>query len=273
MFWLHVLVAWLKKVTGNPKLDFHHPNSITQETFIIINNGNNNNNKASYYSCRPLTSLLCCIHQHDCLGPSIRAEGTNLLLHSYTPGWRPAASWRLTKSQLLLKKISKISSAWPLHNIKTISDIVVKYHTASIIMLYLWENIRSHHTPPPLTGHPVWRPQGQRSFTDIWRDGTDHSSLHGPCISTREGLVEAHHRWAGSRHNLVVSIIIWDRRLGGGQDGVGQVWSARAGVRLLPAQLPSIIHRMLPKMQQKSGIKLKETLRGSQLENYMKKLI
>lgn len=133
-------------------------------------------------------------------------------------------------------------------------DIQVNDRTASIIMPYLWENIRSGHAPAPLTGHPVRWPQGQRSFTDVCWDGTDHSGLHGPCIGTREGLVEAHHRWAGSRHNLVVSVVIGDRRLRGGQDGVGQVRSARAGVRLLPAQLPAIIHRMLPKMHQKSDI-------------------
>lgn len=147
----------------------------------------------------------------------------------------------------------------------------IQDHSASRNMLYLWENIWSDHAPPPLTGHPVRRPQGQRSLTDVCWDGTDHSSLHGPRISTREGLVEAHHRWAGSRHNLVVSVVVWDRRLGGGQDGVGQVWSARAGVRLLPAQLPSIIHRMLPKThQKKSDINLKVIPRGSHLENKWK---
>lgn len=125
-----------------------------------------------------------------------------------------------------------------------------------IIMLYLWENVRSDHASPPLTGYPVRRPQGKGSFTDVCRDGADHSGLHGSCVSTRERLVEAHHRWAGSRHNLVVSVVVWDRRLGGGQDGVGQVWSTRAGVRLLPAQLPSIIHRMLPKMHQTNNMKL-----------------
>lgn len=158
------------------------------------------------------------------------------------------------------------------YKIKTRCDILLQWHTASIlnIVLYLWENIRSDHASPPLTSHPVRWPQGQRSFIDICRDGVDHSSLHGPCISTREGLVEAHHRWAGSRHNLVVSIVIWDRRLGGGQDGVGQVWSTGAGVRLLPAQLPSIIHRMLPKMHQRCYIKLNVILWGTVTEKKLK---
>lgn len=49
-----------------------------------------------------LTGLLGCIHQHDCLGPSIRPQSANLLLHSYTPGWRPATSGRLADTQLLL---------------------------------------------------------------------------------------------------------------------------------------------------------------------------
>lgn len=129
-----------------------------------------------------------------------------------------------------------------------------QHHNQADDFLYLWENIRSDHASPPLTGHPISRPQRQRSFTDICWDGVNHSSLHRTCICAREGLVEAHHRWARSRHDLVVSIVIGDRRLGGRQDGVGQVRTTRAGVRLLPAQLPSIIHRMLPVKQQRSNM-------------------
>lgn len=47
------------------------------------------------YCCSTLTSLLCRIHQQDCLGPTIRSQGANLLLHSYTPCWRTATPWRL----------------------------------------------------------------------------------------------------------------------------------------------------------------------------------
>lgn len=123
-----------------------------------------------------------------------------------------------------------------------------------IIVVYLWENIRSDHASPPLTGHPICWPQRQWSFTDICWDRVDHSSLHRTCIGARKGLVEAHHRWARSRHNLVISIVIGDRRLGWRQDGVGQVWSTRARVRLLPAQLPSIIHWMLPVKRQRGNM-------------------
>lgn len=129
---------------------------------------------------------------------------------------------------------------------------VWQYHNEAVDLLYLWENIRSDHASPPLTGQPICWPQRQWSFTDICWDRVDHSSLYWTCIGAREGLVEAHHRWAWSRHDLVISVVIGDRRLGGRQDGVGQVWTTRAGVRLLPAQLPSIIHGMLP-VKQKRG--------------------
>lgn len=170
-------------------------------------------------------------------------------------GLRPRGDWHIPNC--CWKKNKNKTFTRSLNKMKMACDVVVQQRSAfrMSITLYLWENIRSDHASPPLTGHPIRRPQGQRPFADICRDGVDHSSLHGSCISTMEGLVEAHHRWAGSRHNLVVSIVVWDGRLGGGQDGVGQVWSTGAGVRLLPAQLPSVIHRMLPKMHRRSYVR------------------
>ena len=123
-------------------------------------------------------------------------------------------------------------------------------HNKAVDILYLWENVRSDHASPPLAGHPICWSQRQWPFPDICWDWVDYSSLHRTRVAAREGLIEAHDRWAGSRHYLVVSILVGHRRLGGRQDGVGQVRSTRGRVRLLPAQLPSIIHRMLPVKQE-----------------------
>lgn len=115
---------------------------------------------------------------------------------------------------------------------------------------HLSKNIRSGNAPPSLAGHPIRRPQRQRPFTDIRGHRTDHPGLHWTSVRPREGLVETHHRRARCRHDLVVSVVIGDGRLWGRQDGVGQVWTSRAGVRLRPAKLPSIVHRMLPVKKQ-----------------------
>lgn len=123
------------------------------------------------------------------------------------------------------------------------------------VTVYLWEEIRPNHASPPLAGHAIRWPQGQGSLTNVCRDRVDHFSLHWTCVSAREGLVEAHHRWAWSRHDLIISVVIGDRRLGGRQDRVGQVWTTRAGVRLLPAQFSSIIHGMLPAKQREDMLK------------------
>lgn len=138
-----------------------------------------------------------------------------------------------------------------------------KYHDEAINLLYIWEKARSGHASPPLTGYPIWWPQGQRSLTNICWNWVDHSMLQRTSIGTREGLVETHDRWTWSRHNLIVRIVIWDRRLGWRQDGVGQVWTTRARVRLLPAQLPSVIHSMLPVKQRELNYIWYSTLSAS----------
>ena len=74
-------------------------------------------------------------------------------------------------------------------------------------------------------------------------DGVHHPGLQGPGIGPGERLIEAHDRWAWRGHDLVVCVVVGDRRLRGGHDGVGQVRPTGVGVGLLPAQLSSVVHR------------------------------
>lgn len=114
---------------------------------------------------------------------------------------------------------------------------------------YLRQNIRPDHAPHSWTGHPIMRPQGQRPLCDVSWDRVDYPGLHRTSVGTGERLVEAHHRRARRRHDLVVGVVIGDGGLRRRQDGVGQVGTAGAGVGLLPAQLTSVVHRMLSRKQ------------------------
>lgn len=114
------------------------------------------------------------------------------------------------------------------------------------LSLYLGERIWSDHASASLIGHPICWPQREWSLPNLCRDWVDDSGLYGTSVGSGERLVEAHHRRARSGHDLVVGVLIGHGRLRGGQNGIGQVRTTGVSVRLLPAQLPSIVHGMLP---------------------------